>query len=306
MPNVSIVLPTYNRANLLPRSIQSILSQAYQDFEIIVIDDASTDNTEEVIRKLNERRIVYVKQSLNRGEAAARNVGIGLAKGRYIAFQDSDDESLPERIEREVKVLKANNSQVGIVYTDAYRIQKDGRSFIFRSPHIRPKDCLIYLDALNYRVKNIGIGTSMIRRECFKKVGLFDEKLKYFVDLDFFIRASKYFQFYHIPMPLLKYYEEGNNEDKLINAIEARKIILEKYYEDINKNKKTLSIHYFNIGNDLCYAGQTKLGRRYIIKSIAAYPIKVKYLTGFFISFLGAGYSKLVDAKNVFVSIFRM
>ena len=97
MPKVSIIIPTYNRANLLPRAIKSVLSQTFKDFELIVINDGSTDNTEEVIKKFQKKdeRIKYILHKDNKGEAAARNTGIRIAKGEYIASHDSDDEWLP-------------------------------------------------------------------------------------------------------------------------------------------------------------------------------------------------------------------
>jgi glycosyltransferase involved in cell wall biosynthesis len=104
---VSVVIPTYNRASLLGRAIKSVLEQTYQDFEIIVVDDASTDNTEEVVRNLRDRRIRYLRHEKNRGGSAARNTGIRAAWGQYIAFQDSDDEWLPEKLKKQMEVLAA-------------------------------------------------------------------------------------------------------------------------------------------------------------------------------------------------------
>ena len=97
VPTVSVIIPTYNRANLIGRSIQSVLGQTYRDFEVIIIDDNSTDNTGEVVRSFRDPRIIYIKLSSNSGVSAARNQGIQMAKGTYIAFQDSDDEWFPHK-----------------------------------------------------------------------------------------------------------------------------------------------------------------------------------------------------------------
>ena len=93
-PTVSVIIPTYNRAYLIDRSIQSVLNQTYQDFELIVVDDGSTDNTEDIIRQFQEKdkRIKYIKYDKNKGGSAARNTGIKNSVRKYIAFQDSDDE----------------------------------------------------------------------------------------------------------------------------------------------------------------------------------------------------------------------
>ena len=107
-PTVSIIIPTYNRAHLIGRAIQSVLNQTYQNFEIIVVDDGSTDNTEEMIKEFqkHDKRIKYIRHEKNRGGAAARNTGIKVARGEYIAFQDSDDEWLPEKLEKQMDVFQ--------------------------------------------------------------------------------------------------------------------------------------------------------------------------------------------------------
>ncbi len=98
-PTVSVVIPTYNRAHLVGRAIQSVLNQTYHDFEIIIVDDGSIDNTEDVVKSLNDPSIRYTRHDQNRGGSAARNTGIKMARGEYVAFQDSDDEYLPEKVE---------------------------------------------------------------------------------------------------------------------------------------------------------------------------------------------------------------
>jgi glycosyltransferase involved in cell wall biosynthesis len=122
MPKVSVIIPTYNRAGLLKRAIQSVLNQIYQDFEIIIVDDASTDNTENVIESFKEHRIRYIKHESNKGAAVARNTGIKFANENYIAFQDSDDEWLPEKLEKQMEIIEHASPRVGVVYTGYRRI----------------------------------------------------------------------------------------------------------------------------------------------------------------------------------------
>ena len=102
-PLVSVVLPTFNRERLLPRAINSVLNQTYKNLELIIVNDGSTDDTEKVVKGYSDKRIRYYKQELNKGGSAARNVGIKLARGELISFQDSDDEWLPEKLERQVR-----------------------------------------------------------------------------------------------------------------------------------------------------------------------------------------------------------
>jgi len=292
MPKVSVIIPTYNRAYLIGRAIQSVLNQTYQNFEIIIVDDGSTDDTKEVVKKFQEqdRRIKYVKHEKNKGEAAARNTGIKTARGEFIAFQDSDDEWLPEKLEKQMKIFEGVSSRIGIVYTSMHRIDKEGRKHDFKTPTIMPKDGLIYKRALDYQILNIGIGTAAVRKTCFNTAGMFDERLQYFVDLEFFIRSAKYFYFYHINEPLVNYYEAKGSlgsDPKVLTT--ARKLILEKYFEDIKKDKKLLSKHYFGIGHNLCLYGNFKEGRKYLIKAVKAYPFNIKYLLVTFLVFFGKG-----------------
>lgn len=171
-PTVSVIIPTYNRAHLVARAIQSVLNQTYQDFEIIIVDDASTDNTEEVVKSFNDKRVGYMQLNENSGTSAVpRNTAIKTARGKYIAFQDSDDEWLPEKLKKQVKVFKNVLAEVGIVYTDMRRISKDGKKEYFHSPRIVPEDGIIYEEALDYRVACIGAATAVIGKECFDRLG---------------------------------------------------------------------------------------------------------------------------------------
>ena len=105
MEKVSIIIPTYNRADVLVTSIQSVLQQSYTDFELLIVDDGSTDNTDIVVESIHDDRIRYLKMPENKGVAAARNEGIRQAKYDYIAFQDSDDHWKPEKLEKQMACL---------------------------------------------------------------------------------------------------------------------------------------------------------------------------------------------------------
>lgn len=305
-PKVSVIIPTYNRAHLVGRAIQSVLNQTYQDFEIILVDDGSTDNTAEVIKKFQEKekRIRYIKQARNKGAGAARNSGIKAARGEYIAFQDSDDEWFPEKLEKQIRVFENAPAEVGVVYTDMQRIYRDGRIKYWHSPIVTPEN-IINTKTLDYQVSNIGILSALIKKECFDRVGLFDVKFPRFIDLEFFIRLSKYYHFYLIREPLVKYYDtEGISSNTKTISI-ARRLLLEKYFKDIKQNKKFLAKQYFDIGFSLCSNGDFQEGKDYLIKAVKANPLNVKFLLALFLSFFGqsvfnraiAGYRKVKNIK---------
>ena len=129
MPTVSIIIPTYNREQLLGRAIKSVLAQTYQDFELIIVDDGSTDNTERLVKSFNSEKTRYIRHRKNKGPAAARNTGIRSAKGDYIAFQDSDDEWMPEKLEKQMRAFTTAPPEVGVVYTSYYSTINKGKRF---------------------------------------------------------------------------------------------------------------------------------------------------------------------------------
>jgi glycosyltransferase involved in cell wall biosynthesis len=294
---VSVVLPTYNRAYLIDRAIRSVLNQTYKDFELIVIDDGSTDNTEKVVKEFREKdkRIKYIQHEKNKGAAVARNTGIKAAKGEYIAFQDSDDEWVPEKLEKQMKAFDKATPNVGVVYTDMQRRNKDGGIKYWHSPTVIYGN-LINQKTLDYQVMNIGIQSALIKKECFNRIGLFDENFPGYEDLELFIRLSKDCFFYHIKDPLVKYYAtEGLSSNANANLI-ARELLLEKYFSDIKKNKKFLGQQYFIIGILSCFNGKFVQGRNYLIKAAKTYPLNIKFLLVAFVSFFGQDvYKEVVE-----------
>src|SRR5215207_4189569 len=138
VPAVSVVLPTYNRAPLLGRSIRSVLGQSYGDFELLVIDDGSTDGTAGVVAAFGDPRVRYVPLARNTGAGAARNVGIRMSRGRFMAFQDSDDEWLPSKLAKQLSAFGRGPSGLGVVYSDMRRVWGDGTETYLAAPDVLP------------------------------------------------------------------------------------------------------------------------------------------------------------------------
>ncbi len=203
MPKVSVITPTYNRASLIGQTIESVLHQTYQNFEFIIIDDGSTDNTEEVVNRYQDPRIVFVKQQSNGGAPAARNAGIKIACGQYIAFIDSDDLWLPTKLAVQVRYLDTH-PEFGVAYSDFYRFEygADGK---------RKKWCFGVRGATGnifaqlYEDGFVGCLTVMVRRECLQAVGLFDEELWRAEDYELWLRLAVRHQFAFIPQLLAEY-----------------------------------------------------------------------------------------------------
>ncbi len=295
-PTVSVILPTYNRAHLLCRAIESVLNQTYKDFELIIVDDGSEDNTGELVTRYTDKRIRYVPLEKNMGAAAARNRGIQASRGKYIGFHDSDDEWLPEKLEKQIKIFKTLSPEVGLVYTNMLRVHNNGSTEYLNSPTVTQGE-IIDSEKLEYHVFGIGIQSTLIRKECFEKVGIFDEEFPRFIDLELFIRLAKHFGFYRIHEPLVKYYEtEGISSNQMAEAT-ARILLLEKYFEDVKQNKKFLASQYRRIGSVLISWGDSREGRRYLIKGAKTCPLNVKALLLALISFFG---------KDIYVKLLKL
>src|SRR5438128_2256003 len=117
MPKVSVIIPTYNRAGFLRAAVQSVLDQTFTDFDVVIVDDASQDETQSVVERLQDKRIRCIRHPTNRRIAATRNTGIVNSTGEYIAFLDDDDQWLPEKLAKQVAMLDGSALSVGAVYT---------------------------------------------------------------------------------------------------------------------------------------------------------------------------------------------
>lgn len=283
-PKVSVIIPTYNRAYLIDKAINSVLSQTYRDYEIIIVDDGSTDNTREVVKGFVDSRINYIFHANNLGVSAARNTGIKASRGEYIALLDSDDEWLPEKLEKQVVILKNESPEVGVVCSWQFNINENGE--YIGSSYLPKKGGNIYENLLY--TDPISVPTLLIRKECFEKVGLFDDLLNGQEDWDMWIRISKYFKFVLIKIPLVK---RRLHHNQISNNLEAKiitaQIILEKYSNELKSRPYANSKHHFYIGNILCHMGKTKEGQRFLVKAISLCPFCIRYYICMLGSLLG-------------------
>ena len=191
-PKVTVVITTHNRADLLPRAVESVLAQTYTDYEIIIVDDCSSDDTQEVIAGLDDPRIRSFRHERNRGVSAARNTAIFNARGEYVALLDDDDEWLPMNLELRVRRFDSASSKVGLVY--GWRDVVDDSTGKVR-PHTRHTlegDLFEYLLALNYIA---GGPDLMVRLSAAQEIGGFDENVPLSEDLLFLTQIA---QRYHI------------------------------------------------------------------------------------------------------------
>ena len=206
---VSIITPTYNSSKWLPYTIESVLAQTYNNYEMLIVDDGSIDNTETVVKPfLSYRKINYLRQN-NLGQAAARNSGLKIATGKYVAYLDSDDTWEPTKLEKQIQMLEENDIQV--CYTDVNIIDDKGESHIY-SPNgalsFRRGMVLEYLFLDNF----VPFSSVVIEKCCLDKVGGSDTSIRKSDDWDLLIRLSVFCNFDYIDEKLINYRVSRTNQ----------------------------------------------------------------------------------------------
>lgn len=295
-PKVSIIIPTKNRADYVSSAIKSVLDQTFGDFEIIVVDGASINNTQEVITKFDDERIRYIREKKDRGVSASRNTGIRFSRGKFIAFLDDDDLWMPRKLEKQLKLVD-ENPNIGVVYTGAWRINKSGKKIDFRIPFLRGQIFPKILEK-NY------VGSCslvLVRKECFEKIGLFDENFPAGEDFDLWIRLAKYYQFEYVREPLVLYriHEKGISKDPC-QILRAKKLLFKKYSKELAtafNNIKTIGFWYYALGVLHCECGNIGQGRKEFVKAVAINPFSPVYYGRLFASFFGSRVLNLLTGR---------
>lgn len=209
-PRVSVIIPTYNRAGLLPRALDSVLAQSVPDLEVLVVDDGSTDATRDVAVRYDDPRIRYLAQPRNLGAAAARNRGMRESRGEYIAFLDSDDEWLPGKLARQLDVFRRSSDDVGLVYGGVQDDDGRGGGRTRRAQHRGD----LYRDLLVRNVLHGGGSNVVIRRRVVATVGFFDERLPAVEDHDYWLRVARFFVVENVEEPVIRYHDPSGAERK--------------------------------------------------------------------------------------------
>lgn len=251
---VSVIIPTYNTAEFLTETIKSVLSQTFDDFELIIIDDGSTDNTQEVVSGFNDSRIRYIKTS-NRGNYFARNRGLEESTGEYIAFLDADDLWIPEKLEKQIAFLREKK---------AFFCSCDTACFFGEDRHTLYEHCV-------YTVMNVAeksfyeslingnfVPTSSVvaRKECFTRLGFFDTSFQNAMDYEMWLRiVSKFDGIYLNEKLLIRRERDKGISRNRINTFKACFYIYDKMIHNQKKfslNKTMLRL-VFSKRNEMLY-----------------------------------------------------
>jgi len=223
---VSVVIPTHNRGYCIERSIRSVLNQTWGNLELIVVDDASTDDTETVINNITDSRIRYIKLEKNGGANRARNIGIQNARGNYVAFNDSDDEWLPKKLEKQMQLMKLqeriDGEKVGAVYCVMNKYSNGKVCQIIPQMEMLGENGIG--DIYEYMQGNmfIGMPTLLVRKGVLEQVGIFNEELKRLQDWELLLRIAQRYKFYLVQEGLINIHVQedciSNNNMGWINT----------------------------------------------------------------------------------------
>lgn len=272
MPAVSVIIPTYNSAAFLQETIESVLGQTYSDFEIIVVDDGSTDETERVMQSFGTR-VSYVKQE-NKGVSAARNQGIKLARARYVAFLDSDDLWVPQKLAEQVPLLD-EDPEIGLVYSDWAVVTEHGVAE--PSFHSTRPGASGYVFNELVRTGFILTSGTVVRRSCLDEVGDFDESLSVAEDYDLWLRICYRWKVAVVNKALVtKRSWDGSLSSDLPKTALGRIALFKKALRDIPNMtarsrrlvRRQLALSYWDVGYDCFDRLLLKEARKNLVSSL--------------------------------------
>ena len=299
---VSVILPTYNRAAVLRRAIASVLSQPSMPLEVIVVDDASTDDTPQVLSELSDPRLCSLRLPTRQGAAAARNAGIRLSRGEWLAFLDSDDEFLPEALRALTTAAESSPAKVGVVYSRFERLRGTRREII---PG-RLRTWLGFLPLKRFRLSGnlthalqrgnfITLQSALVRRLCLEQAGMFDERLPRLQDWELWLRLAPHTHFAYLPQAGVRLHASPDSLSASAQGLwEAVQIIQEKHAA----RSPELSAHCnFILGTLHLHAGRTAAGRGALRQAVRGSPLTLVYWLAWLTAALHPALYRLTESR---------
>lgn len=277
---VSVIIPNFNYAQYLGEAIESALGQTYSNLEVIVVDDGSTDNSQEILERYADR--VTIIEQRNSGVCVARNRGVAESKGEYIAFLDADDIWLPEKIEKQVKAF-AESPEVGIVHVGVIDIDESGADLQTKLNGLNGKISHEFLIWERPVILGGGSG-AMISRRVFENVGGFDTQLSTSADWDLYYRICRKYEAVFVSEPLLYYRLHGSNMHGNISGMESEMaIFLEKAFDTdeadvLALKSQAMSNYHRTLSGSYLHAGLYGRAIKHAAKAIMYRPSSIGYI----------------------------
>ena len=275
-PLVSVVIPTYNRKELLPTAIESALRQTYPNTEVIVVDDYSTDGTRDLLEEQYAEMVQYIRHQENRGGSAARNTGLTEASGEYIAFLDSDDEWMPRKLEKQVRRLESLSEEWVAVYCDFHQTR---RSWLVETfDNIFPRTSgqeggeELIEDVLTKRFAHGGSSSLVIRADTLDELDGFDERFQRHQDIELLLRLLQRGKLAYVDEELFQKHDSGN--PPLEDVISSDELYREQFSSLIEEYERRgadiTGIHNYRLAKYYFRNGLFRKGLRNLRK--ASYP----------------------------------
>ncbi|WP_112662152.1 glycosyltransferase family 2 protein [Microvirga flavescens] len=282
---VSVILPTFNRSHSIVAACTSVLTQSFRDLELIVVDDGSREDVETPVRAIGDNRVRYVRRPVNGGAAAARNTGLAEAKGEFIAFQDSDDLWLPNKLQMQLDLFARLPAHVGVV-TGAKIIYGRDDHFNYgpgRIAYAPPAHGRLKLDEdqLGHLLSEnrVSLQNALFRRDCFPSFTWFDSKARANEDWEFAIRLAQHTTIFEDAEPVVlafispdsissNFRKEGIG---IVRVLKKNRRILERY-------RRQHAALLMDVSRSLYRARRKRAGRRFLLASIARYPGAVTWV----------------------------
>jgi glycosyltransferase involved in cell wall biosynthesis len=227
-PKVSVLVATFNCGNFLRETLNSVVDQTVADFEVVIVDDGSDDDTTAIVRPfIADGRFRYYRTE-HRGQSAAKNLSVALSRAPLLAFLDADDVWVPDKLERQIRLLR-EQPDAGVVYSRRTLIDEGGRPVPYQQPVLYRGNILPQIFQDNF----ICFSSVMLRRQVFDKVGAFDERLPLAVDYELWLRVASWFLFDFVDEPLIQYRTghaslSRRAEERLLIVIDVMKRFLEE------------------------------------------------------------------------------
>ncbi|GIX49573.1 MAG: hypothetical protein KatS3mg131_3784 [Candidatus Tectimicrobiota bacterium] len=278
MVAVSVVIPVYNAERFLAETLDSVLCQSYGDFEVVLVDDGSTDASPAIACRYQQRYPDKVRlvRKRNGGPASARNLGIAQARGEFVAFLDADDLWLPQKLAKQVACLRAQPAEVGLVYTRAVKFDAEGVWLLPRAYQRPAPSGWVYRDIL--RCNPVPSPSVLVRRACFARVGGFDESLDIIEDQDMWARLARVFRVALVDEVLCLYREHAGGRSKREEVTLRREVgVIEKHRRAAQQAKDAelvafltalLAERLYDLGWHYLRHGQRRAARAVLAESL--------------------------------------
>lgn len=288
---VTVIIPTYDRPDLVTRAVDSVLGQTYRDFECVVVDDNSPGTeTKDVVTSIQSERLTYVRHDKNRGSGAARNTGLEHVSGEFVAFLDDDDEWLPNKLEKQLSLFETLPPEYGLVYCWMDYINAQGDANQHYRPTLRGYVFPHVLDG-----QRIGAcSTLLVRTRVVEDVGGFDASLPRGVDGDFIRRVCRDYKVDYVPETLVRYHTGHGyqritrfDERGIRNAIQGKHTKLRKFPHELDEYPRRKANVYAGIAYHHSQLAEWGPCKEYYIKAVRtspiSFPVYVKMLRSLYL-----------------------